>query len=124
MRFLVDNALSPYLAEGIRKAGYYSVHVRDLGMASSSDQAIFDFALRERFIILTADTDFGIFLTLREVSLPSVVIFRQSDKRPSSLLNLFLTNLPKLTEALLQGAVIIFQDQRIRVRPLPLLPRI
>lgn len=120
---MVDNSLSPYLAEGIRKAGYDSVHVRDLGMASASDQAIFDFALRERFIILTADTDFGIFLTLRQVSLPSVVIFRQSDKRPASLLSLFLTNLPKLTDALSQGAVVVFEDHRIRVRPLPHLPR-
>jgi len=42
MRFLIDNALSPYLAEGLRKARHDAVHVRDLGLAVAPDQAIFD----------------------------------------------------------------------------------
>ncbi|MEW6191968.1 MAG: DUF5615 family PIN-like protein [Bacillota bacterium] len=84
MRFLIDNALSPYVAEGLRKAGCDAVHVRERGMAASSDKEIFELAAREGRIILSADTDFGTLLVFRQAAKPSVVIFRQSDKRPQS----------------------------------------
>lgn len=123
MKFLVDNALSPYVAEELRKAGYNAVHVRERGMAASSDEEIFELAAREERIILSADTDFGALLTFRQAARPSVVIFRQFDKRPPRLLDLFLANLPAIAGALEQGAVVVFRDRRIRVRKLPILPR-
>lgn len=124
MRFLVDNALSPYVAEGLRKAGYDAVHVRERGMAASSDKEIFELAAREGRIILSADTDFGTLLAFYQAAKPSVVIFRQSDKRPPSTLSLFLANLSGIGEALEEGAVVVFRDRHIRVRKLPLLPRV
>ncbi|WP_141304993.1 DUF5615 family PIN-like protein [Moorella sp. E306M] len=123
MKFLVDNALSPYLAQELCKAGYDAIHVRDLGMAEVPDQLIFDLASRDNRIILTADTDFGTLLTTRQASSPSVVIFRQPDKRPATILALCRANLPGLSEVLQRGAVVVFQSRRIRVRRLPFLPR-
>ena len=37
MRFLLDNNLSPKLAELLRTAGHDVVHVRDIGMGSATD---------------------------------------------------------------------------------------
>lgn len=44
MKMLIDNALSPVVAEGLRQAGYDAVHVRDFRMEQSSDEDIFTFA--------------------------------------------------------------------------------
>jgi predicted nuclease of predicted toxin-antitoxin system len=37
VRFLIDNALSPALAEQLKKAGHDAAHVRDDGMQAADD---------------------------------------------------------------------------------------
>ena len=120
MKFLVDNALSPSLTIKLEENGYDAIHVRDLGMAAAPDEEIFNWAAKKGRIILSADTDFGAILAFRRISKPSVVIFRQSNKKPESVASLFLENLPSIAEFLQKGHVIIFEDRRIRVRKLPI----
>ncbi len=120
MRFLIDNALSPSIAEGLNKTGHDAVHVRDIGMASSTDIVIMNHALHDNRIIVSADTDFGTLLALNEHTKPSFVLFRRSDKRPSTLLMQLQANLGQVEKDLEKGAVVVIEDRRIRVRRLPI----
>jgi predicted nuclease of predicted toxin-antitoxin system len=41
VRFLIDNALSPLLAKGLREIGHDAAHVRDQGLQAANDESIF-----------------------------------------------------------------------------------
>ena len=121
MRFLVDNALSPVVAEALVAAGHDALHVRDLGMQAATDEEIFEVAAGEGRAIVSADTDFGTILALRRTAEPSVLIFRRSSGRqPDDQARLLLRQLPRISDALERGSVVVIEEDRLRIRALPI----
>jgi predicted nuclease of predicted toxin-antitoxin system len=119
MKFLIDNALSPEVADLLQAAGHDAAHVRTWNLHEAEDSVVVQAALADERVLVSADTDFGTLLTLGRQNLPSVILFRHgSPRRPDEQAGLLLANLPALVNDLRQGAIVVFRQNRIRVRKL------
>jgi predicted nuclease of predicted toxin-antitoxin system len=124
MKFLIDNAISPALAELLKQAAHDAIHVRSIGLQHADDDAIFDRAAVEGRILVTADADFGTLLAARSSRQPSVIQFRgEGSRKPDALARTLLANLPQLVDSLENGCIVTFEPARVRVRVLPIGPR-
>ena len=122
MKFLIDNALSPFISDGLCKAGYDAVHVRDYGLQASEDDLILARAILEDRIVVSADTDFGTLLALNVKNRPSFILFRRGlDRHPEKQLKLLLANLSLIQDDLEKGSIIVFEQNRIHIRSLPIM---
>jgi predicted nuclease of predicted toxin-antitoxin system len=120
LRFLVDNALSPKLAEGLRQAGHDAVHLREIGRQSAPDSEVLARAVEEDRIVISSDMDFGDLIATRELMRPSVILFRRVERRTNSRLALLLKNLAAIRVDLERGSIVILESSRIRIRGLPI----
>ncbi len=102
------------MAAGLRAAGHDAVHVLDYGMQAATDEAVFERAALESRVVVSADTDFGTLLALREATSPSVILFRAASLRR------ILIALPSTEAALRRGAIVILERHRLRLRDLPI----
>lgn len=120
MRLLVDQSLSPLLADELRSAGHDVVHTRDIDLRTADDDVILQRALDEDRVLISADTDFGFLLAESGADRPSVVLLRLRTPRPAArLAAVLLANLGGVAADLAAGAIVVLEDERIRVRRLP-----
>lgn len=81
MKFPIDNALSPDVADLLTAAGHDAVHVRALSLQTATDDVIVQTAVNQDRVLVSADTDFSALLTMRREVRPSVILLRRGVPR-------------------------------------------
>src|SRR6266567_4682783 len=120
MRFLADMGVSQQVVEWLRTSGHDAVHLRDEGLQRLPNGEIFRKAIREERIVLTFDLDFGEIVAASGARSVSVVLFRLRNTRAEFVIQRLKIVLERSTEELAQGAVVLVEDGRHRVRRLPI----
>ncbi|MGH7045193.1 MAG: DUF5615 family PIN-like protein [Stellaceae bacterium] len=59
MKIIIDAQLPPGLKPILVRAGHEATHVLDAGLHRASDAVVWDYAIRERAVIMTKDEDFA-----------------------------------------------------------------
>jgi len=121
MRFLADMGVSPRCVEWLREHGHNAVHLYEEKLQNLSDKDILSKARDEERILLTMDLDYAQLISATgSDELPTVVIFRLSDQRPSTVQERLAVLMPTLNKWINAHAIISVGDQRIRFRALPI----
>lgn len=120
MKFLADMGVSPLTVAFLRQQEHDAVHLSEQGLFRMSDREIMAKAKQESRIILTFDLDFTDLLAASRDDLPSVIIFRVKNTLPTFINSRLIRILFECAENIQNGAIIIVEDYRYRVRNLPL----
>ena len=123
MRFLIDNNLSPLLADHLKAAGHDAAHVRDYGLQAATDSVVLARARGNHRVLISADTDFGMLLAREKAARPSILLVRRLvGRRATDQAAVILANLDVVADDLEAGAVVVLTDEWVRVRRLPIGP--
>jgi predicted nuclease of predicted toxin-antitoxin system len=123
VKFLLDQNVSPALVGLLADADHLAEHVRDLGMREVPDDVVLAAARDADAVLISSDTDFGELLARSNASGPSVILLRrQEGRRASKIASLIVANLQAVADDLASGAIVVLDDDRVRIRSLPLQP--
>jgi predicted nuclease of predicted toxin-antitoxin system len=112
--------VSQQVVEWLRANGHDAIHLRDEGLHRLPNGEIFHKAGNEQRIVLTFDLDFGEILAASSGQIVSVVLFRMRNTRAVFVIQRLAEVLNQSSIDLLQGAIVIVEDGRHRVRKLPI----
>jgi predicted nuclease of predicted toxin-antitoxin system len=120
MRLLLDMNLSPQLCPRVRADGHDAIHWSEVGDPRASDETLMAYARQHGFVVITHDLDFGALLATTQAAGPSVVQVRTQDVLSDRFVSTILAALTQFQSELRTGALVIVDEDRLRVRVLPI----
>jgi predicted nuclease of predicted toxin-antitoxin system len=120
MRFLVDMALSPGLADWLVQRGHDAVHASAIGLARAADPDIIRRARDADRVIITADLDYPRLLALARSDRPGLILFRGGNYSDREVIERLAHALELMPEDDLHTSLVTIERWRIRKRRLPI----
>lgn len=118
--FSCSMGVSITTVHALRAAEHDAIHLRDEGLIRLPDPEIAAKAAREGRIVLTFDLDFGDILAAAPGGAPSVILFRLRNQAPASVNPRLFRVIGDCGAELINGAIVIVEDEGYRVRKLPI----
>ena len=120
MRILADQHISPRTVLFLRQLGHDAVRVADRLPRNAADETILALALTEQRVVLTQDLDFtGLVATSGQAG-PSLIVLRLGSPGVDRVNETLQTVLQAIEDAVARGAIVSVDDDRVRVRRLPI----
>lgn len=120
MKILIDMNLSPLWENYLTEEGIECVHWSKIGKGNEPDSFLFDYAQKNNYFILTHDLDFGAILAYSKEDGPSVIQIRSNTITPDFFGKKLVSVLKQVESYLNEGALVVIDETRHRVRVLPL----
>src|SRR3989304_7527735 len=120
MRFLADMGVSQRVVNWVRNEDHDAIHVCEENLLRLPNGLIFEKAYSEKRILLTFDLDFGEIVALSGGRNVSVILFRLRNTRTQHVIDRLKNVLIDAGHALEQGAIVVVEETRHRIRRLPL----
>lgn len=115
MKFIADENVSRFVIQSLVDTGHDIISVYDVGLKSAVDEAIIQFGIAEGRVIITHDRDFGGLLRYSARKSSGVILIRLRQPSPQKVWKALQKLLASLTEAKIQGRVVVIEDSRIRI---------
>jgi predicted nuclease of predicted toxin-antitoxin system len=104
----------------LQAAGHEAVHWSEVGDPKAPDRTLMQWATTNHYAVFTHDLDFGTMLALSGADGPSVVQVPCLNVLPEAIGSLVLSLLRTYAAEIEQGALVVADERRERVRILPL----
>ncbi len=117
--FLVDANLPRATRDLIRHHGHQATDVRDIGLATASDQDIADHAQQHQLSIVSGDQDFANVLLFPPANYHGLVVIRPPKGATVSMLVSLVEQFLNESQVMakLPGRLVIVEPGRLRCRP-------
>lgn len=120
MRYLADHHISHRTVSLLRAKSFDIYRVSDVLPPDAKDLQILELARTEDRTVITQDLDYSALLASTGYNRPSVVSLRLHNNRPERLASVLEKILPSVEADLQMGVIVVIEEGRIRIRPLPL----
>jgi|GEM_PF-60893 len=120
MEYIADIHISPKTIKLLLDSGCKIRRVSDFLKFTASDYSILDLAAKENKTIITQDLDFSAILAERSTNKPSIITLRLNNVKPLRVAKILQKVLPQIENDLNKGCIAIIEEDRIRIRKLPI----